>query len=101
MNDIERIRELAKETREFALSPEMERRRKLWTDHNSLRFTRPPIYIRSVPFDEYPESKELLCEDPRLRRLERQFLLNRWYRQLADDTILHRVYLFKMKWSIE
>lgn len=88
MNDIERIRELAKETREFALSPEMERRRKLWTDHNSLRFTRPPIYIRSVPFDEYPESKELLCEDPRLRRLERQFLLNRWYRQLADDTIL-------------
>jgi len=54
MTDIERIRELAREIREFALSPEMERRRNLWTDHNSLHFTRPPIYIRSIPFEEFP-----------------------------------------------
>jgi len=87
MNDLERIRSLARETREFALSPEMERRRALWTDHNSLSFTRPPIYIRSVPFSEYPESKELYCQDEDLRALEYRLLLNRYYMRLRDDTI--------------
>ncbi|MBR2461003.1 MAG: hypothetical protein IKB34_07225 [Clostridia bacterium] len=87
MTDIERIRELAREIREFALSPEMERRRKLWTDHNSLHFTRPPIYIRSIPFKEFPQAKELICQDPKLRKLEYDFLLKRYYMQLRDDTI--------------
>ena len=88
MTDLERIRELAKETREFALSPEMERRRRLWTEHNSLSFTRPPIYIRAVPFGEYPEAKDLRCQNPQLRGLEYRFLLNRYYMQLRDDTIM-------------
>lgn len=88
MNEKERVRELAKETRDFALSSEMNRRRALWTRHNSLRFTRPPIYIRSIPFDEFPESKELKCEDAYLRSLERQLLLNRYRMQLQDDTIV-------------
>ena len=88
MNEIERIRELAKKTREFALSDEMERRRRLWTDHNSLCFSRPPIYIRSVPFGEYLKEGDLLCRDPKLRSLERRLLLNQYYMQLADDTIM-------------
>ena len=88
MNDIERVRYLAKKTREFALSPEMERRRKLWTDHNSLHFTRPPIYIRAVPFHEYITSADLRCQDPGLRNLEWRFLLNQYYMQLSDDTII-------------
>lgn len=88
MTDLERIRELARETREFALSPEMERRRRLWTEHNSLHFTRPPIYIRAVPFQEYPQSKELLCQDPALRGLEYRLLLNRYYMQVPCDTII-------------
>ncbi|MBO5037465.1 MAG: hypothetical protein J6B51_08415 [Clostridia bacterium] len=88
MSDIERVRDLAKQTREFALSPEMERRRKLWTDHNSLHFTRPPIYIRAVPFHEYITSSDLRCQDPGLRNLEWRFLLNQYYMQLSDDTIM-------------
>ncbi len=88
MNDIERIRELAKKTREFANSPEMERRRKLWTDHNSLHFTRPPIYTRSVPFQEYLKDGDLCCQDPKLRGLERKLLLDQYYMQLSDDTII-------------
>ncbi len=87
MNERERIRELARETREFAMSPEMERRRRLWTEHNSLCFSRPPIYIRSVPFDEYLRPGDLVCQDPALRTLERRFLLNRYCMQLRDDTI--------------
>ncbi len=88
MHDLQRVRELAKETREFARSPEMERRRKLWTNHNSLSFTRPPIYTRSIPFGEFPQSRDLQCQDPALRSLEYRFLLNRYYMELADDTIM-------------
>lgn len=88
MNDIERIRELARQTREFAHSDEMERRRKLWTNHNSLHFTRPPIYIRSIPLKEYLSPEDLLCQDPKLRELERRLLLNRYYMQLSDDTVI-------------
>ena len=88
MNDLTRIRELARETREFSESPEMNRRRALWTGHNSLSFTRPPIYIRAIPFGEYPESRDLHCTDPYLRSLEYQLLLNRYRMQLEDDTII-------------
>ena len=88
MNDIERVRDLAKKTREFALSPEMERRRKLWTDHNSLYFTRPPIYIRAVPFHEYITSADLRCQDPGLRNLEWRFLLNQYYSSVVSTNAI-------------
>ena len=86
MDELKYIRDLAKETLEFAHSPEMERRRRLWTAHNSLSFTRPPIYIRAIPFGEYRMERK--CEDPYLRGLENQLLLNRYRMQLADDTIV-------------
>ncbi len=88
MTDLERIRELAKETREFALSPEMERRRNLWTDHNSLYFTRPPIYIRSIPLHEFPQARDLRCQNPGFRNLEHKLLNVRYRMQLCDDTII-------------
>ena len=88
MKDTERIRELAKRTREFAMSPEMECRRALWSEHNSLRFTRPPIYTRSIPLWEYLKPGDLLCEEPRLRVLEQKLLLNEYYMRLADDTVI-------------
>ena len=88
MKDTERIRELAKRTREFAMSPEMERRRAHWSEHNSLRFTRPPIYTRSIPLREYLKPSDLLCEEPRFRSLEQKFLLNEYYMRLADDTVI-------------
>lgn len=88
MKDTERIRELAKRTREFAMSPEMERRRALWSEHNSLRFTRPPIYTRSIPLREYLKPSDLLCKEPRFRSLEQKLLLNEYYMRLADDTVI-------------
>ena len=88
MTDIERIRELAKKTYEFALSPEMERRRTLWTNHNSLEFTRPPIYIRSIPFREYLKPGDLLCQNPALRNLEYKLLSDQYRMQLCDDTVI-------------
>ena len=66
MNEKEYIRTLAQQVRDFAESPEMEERRRLWTDHNSGVFTRPPIYIRAIPVSEYPDMR-CRCEDPFLR----------------------------------
>ncbi len=86
--DVVRVRALAEEVRAFAESPEMQRRRRLWTDHNSLLFTRPLIYIRSVPFEEFPESRELQCEDPALRSLERNLLKSKYYTRVPCDTII-------------
>ena len=89
MNEVQRIRDLAKETLEYALSDEMNRRRKLWTDHNSLIFTRPPIYIRAIPWEEWPDVYKLTCQDPFLRGLEAEFLLNRYRMSIKnDDTII-------------
>lgn len=88
LDELKRIRDLARETRDFALSPEMERRRRLWTDHNSLFFTRPPIYIRAIPLWEYQKEWPLQCADPYLRKLESQLLLNRYRMQLEEDTVI-------------
>lgn len=88
MNDKYIVRELAKETLEYANSTLMNERRKLWTQHNSLNFTHPPIYIRAIPFDEFFDEKELKCTSPYYRTLEKSFLLNRYRMQLADDYII-------------
>ncbi len=88
MNDLNRIRDLAKETLEYANCDEMNRRRKLWSAHNSLHFTRPPIYIRAIPFDEFLNQKELVCENTYYRALEKNFLLNRYRMKIADDYII-------------
>lgn len=88
MNELNRIRDLAKETLEYATCDEMNRRRKLWNAHNSLHFTRPPIYIRAIPFDEFLNQKELVCENPYYRALEKDFLLNRYRMEIADDYII-------------
>ena len=87
MKDIDRIRELARATREFAMSSEMERRRKLWTEHNSLHFTIPPIYTRSIPLREYLRAGDLRCQDAQFRNLEYKLLLDQYYMRLCDDTI--------------
>ncbi len=88
MNELNRIRDLAKETLEYATCDEMNRRRKLWSAHNSLHFTRPPIYIRAIPFDEFLNPKELVCENPYYRSLEKNLLLNRYRMRIADDYII-------------
>ncbi|NLN04431.1 MAG: hypothetical protein GX166_06400 [Clostridiaceae bacterium] len=89
MNERTRIRDLAKETLEYALSDEMQRRRKLWTNHNSLEFTRPPVYVvRAIPFHEFVDISEIKCQTPALRSLETSFLINRYRMRLYDDTII-------------
>lgn len=88
MNETVYIRDLAKETFDYAQSDEMARRRRLWTAHNSLHFTRPPIYIRAIPFNEFFDDSQLKCNNNALRSLEKMFLLNRYRMRVSDDYII-------------
>ncbi|NLM76649.1 MAG: hypothetical protein GX173_00995 [Ruminococcaceae bacterium] len=82
------IRDLAKKTQAYALSDDMQQRRRLWTDHNSLSFSRPLVYIRAIPQDDCIDSRLLQCTDPWLRQLEMKLLLNEYRMRLQDDTIV-------------
>lgn len=93
--EIQYIRGLAEETNEYAHSDLMQKRRKDWTAHNSLHFTHPLVYVRAIPFDEFMPESEYKCTSHLLRKLEREFLLNRYRMQLDDDYIIEPYYLMR------
>ncbi|MCL2771708.1 MAG: hypothetical protein FWD71_00020 [Oscillospiraceae bacterium] len=82
-----RVRELAKAYAEYAASPLMESRRKAWSEHNALNFTRPLIYIRAIPFDEFFDTGALVCTERFLRGLEYWFLKAQYHAKICDDFI--------------
>ncbi len=61
-------------------------RRDLWRRHNSLRRTRPLIYVRAFAWDEMPE-RACLCEDPFYRQYEDFFRNRLFWHALNDDSI--------------
>lgn len=83
----ERVRDLAKTFYEYAVSPETEARRQAWSEHNALHFTRPLIYIRAIPFDEFFDYGSLRCCDSYLRALEADFLQRKYHSGICDDYI--------------
>ncbi|MBT4608495.1 MAG: hypothetical protein HOC05_00550 [Gemmatimonadetes bacterium] len=63
------IRDLARRYVDICRRPEQAQRRQLWRRHNSLRQTRPPIYIRAFAWHEMPDSQPR-CQDPLWRQME-------------------------------
>ena len=86
MQDRPLLRDLAKRYVEVCNHPAQDRRRDLWRAHNSLEPTRPPIYVRSLAWDELPQSL-CVCEDPFLRRFEGFFRRHLFWDTLEDDSI--------------
>ncbi|MFI3324726.1 MAG: hypothetical protein R3Y35_00970 [Clostridia bacterium] len=82
------LRDLAKETYDYATSDIMNERRKAWSKQNDLQFTKPLIYIRSIPFGEIIDLNNLKCNTPALRNYEKNLLLNRYRMTLADDYVI-------------
>jgi len=80
------LRDLAKEYLDICASPIMPRRRDLWRAHNSLRQTRPLIYIRAFAWNEMPQSR-CICEDPFLKSYENFFRRHLFWHTLNDDSI--------------
>lgn len=87
-NDIQIIRELAKEFMEIAGKPVQNERRDLWRNHNSFRRTRPLIYIRAFAFDEIFDKRKLKCQDPFFRDYEYFFHMMKLRDTIGDDFII-------------
>ncbi len=80
------VRDLAARYIEVCARPEMDERRDLWRRHNSLKCTRPLIYVRAFAWKEMPES-QLLCEDPFFHPFENFFRYQLFWDSMADDSI--------------
>ena len=70
--ELDIVRVLATQVAEIAAKPEMRKRKQLWIDNNALRYTRPPVNIEQVCWEEMNCNDELTlrCADPVLRRFE-------------------------------
>ena len=51
------LRDLARRYAEVAASPVQDQRRDLWRRHNSLKATRPPIYVRACAWSEMRDAR--------------------------------------------
>lgn len=80
------LRDLAARYMDVCRKDVQRERRKLWRRHNSLKRTRPLIYVRAFAFDELPQSR-CICRDPFLREFEYQLRHNLFWDSLNDDSI--------------
>jgi hypothetical protein len=84
--DIAVLRDLAARYVQICNKPVIDERRNLWRRHNSLRRTRPLIYVRAWAWQEMLES-ELHCEDPFFRHYE-DFFRQSLFRDTFDDDFI-------------
>lgn len=80
------LRDLATQYTGICAQPEQDTRRALWRQHNSLKKTRPLIYVRAFAWKEMPQSK-LLCKDPFAQRYEDFFRRHLFWNTFNDDSI--------------
>ncbi|HUW33614.1 MAG TPA: hypothetical protein VM223_18555 [Planctomycetota bacterium] len=85
-NDLTILRDLAKRYAEIARDPVQDERRDLWRRHNSLKQTRPLIYVRAFAWHEMPESRCSIA-DPFFRQFEDFFRSQLFWYSLNDDSI--------------
>lgn len=80
------LRDLARQYVEICAKPVQDERRRLWRQHNSLKQTRPLIYVRAFAWQEMPQS-QCRCEDPFLRHYEDFFRRHLFWNMMNDDSI--------------
>lgn len=84
--DLRTLRDLAKRYAEVCGDPKQDFRRDQWRRHNSLKPTRPLIYVRAFAWEEMPESR-CEIEDPFLRTYEDLFRNRLFWDTLGDDSV--------------
>ena len=96
--DITILRELAKLYMGICADPEQATRRELWRRHNSLKRTRPLIYVRAFAWNEMPMS-QCVCKDPFFRPYEDFFRSRLFWNTLADDSIFEPWVSVRATWT--
>lgn len=87
--DITRLRELACQVRDAAAHPKYRERIRLWTDHNSLRRTRPLVVVGCGRYAAYEyELIQYQCVEPLWRDIEFQLRHKLFKDWVDDDSIL-------------
>ena len=92
------LRDLAKRYVEIANDPAQDKRRDLWRRHNSLKKTRPLIYVRAFAWHEMAESR-CFCEDPFPKNFEDYFRYNIFWSALGDDSIFEPWVTVQATWE--
>src|SRR5512135_1997547 len=80
------LRDLAHRYLDICHQPVQQVRRRLWRQHNSLKWTHPLIYVRAFAWREMPQSR-CQCSDPFLRHYEDFFRNHLFWDSMEDDSI--------------
>ena len=86
MTDRDILRDLAQRYLDICHKPVQQERRDLWRQHNSLKPTRPLVYIRAFAWSEMPHSSGQ-CQDPFFRSYEDFFRRHLFWDTFGDDSI--------------
>ena len=86
MRDQDILADLARQYMDVCAKPEQDERRRQWRRHNSLKPTRPLIYVRAYAWKEIPQSR-CFCQDPFFRAQEDFFRRQLYVHSLGDDSI--------------
>jgi hypothetical protein len=89
-HDVRILRKLAQQYIEIASAPEQEARRKLWTSHNSLRPTPPPVLTQFSWWNAWYAdvfNHQFTCQDPFFREHERTLHTLLYHANIGDDTV--------------
>ncbi len=92
------LRELARRYLEICARPRQAENRRLWRRHNSLKRTRPLIYVRAFAWEEMPASK-CVCQDPFLRAYENFFRRRLFWDTFNDDSIFEPWVTVQATWQ--
>lgn len=80
------LRDLARQYAEICAEPVQDERRALWRRHNSLKNTRPLIYVRAFAWKEMSQA-QCLCEDSFAREYENFFRQHLFRNSFDDDSV--------------
>lgn len=86
LEDKKILRDLAKRYLDVCTREVQAERRDLWRRHNSLKRTRPLIYVRAFAWREMAESR-CVCEDPFYRGYEDHFRRMLFWNDFEDDSV--------------
>ena len=93
------IRVLAAKWMEFAAWPVMSERKRLWKAVHDLQPIRPVILFETAWIDGFVADRELLCEDPFLRTVEKNMRITlRQAEELGDDLVIEPYY--RLGWKM-
>jgi hypothetical protein len=85
---------------QIASLPVMDERKKQWRDVKDLRAAKPMILVETAVIDEFVPETEQECEDPYLRNVEKNMLMNiQQYTDVGDDLVLEPY--FHIGWQLK